>query len=40
MLALVMIVDDLVSTIWVFKGNMELVDCRDIDDDVEDTGLV
>jgi len=40
MLALVMIVDDLVSTILVFKGNMELVDCRDIDDDVEDTGLV
>lgn len=40
MLALVMIVDDLVSTILVFKGNMELVDRRDIDDDVEDTGLV
>lgn len=40
MLALVMIADDLVSTILVFKGNMELVDCLGIDDDVEDTGLV
>ena len=40
MLALVAIVDDLLSTILVFKGNMELVGCCDIGDDVEDTGLV
>ena len=40
MLALLVIVDDFLSAIVIFKGTLELVNCRDIGEDVKDIGLV